>query len=250
MAPDVQTAVLHAAGIQADRSDAQPTFDRADGTPGRVDRQVEAVRSRPLSAADPVLAQVSRWDRLKDPIGVIEAFAAHVADVEDAQLVLAGPSTTAVADDPEGVEVLTAAVAAREGLEPSVRDRVHLLSLPMDDLEENATIVNALQRRSNVLAQKSLAEGFGLTVAEGMWKARAVIGSRVGGIQDQITDGETGVLVEPRDLGAFAKSAAALLRDEDRARELGHAAMERVRDEFLGSRSLGQYLQLFQRLID
>ena len=88
-----------------------------------------------------------------------------------------------------------------------------------------------------------------MTVAEGMWKGRPVIGSRVGGIQDQIVDGETGVLVEPRDLDAFGRAAAALIGDPPRAEQLGTAARERVRERFLGSRTLEQYLELFRKLL-
>jgi trehalose synthase len=247
LAPDVVAATLHTAGIAAENPAAMPIFTRTDGTPGRVDRQAEAIQSRPLEPEDPVLAQVSRWDRLKDPLGVMRGFAEHVGG--DARLVLAGPSTAAVSDDPEGPEVLREAIAMREGLPADVRERVHLLSLPMDDLEENATIVNALQRRADVIAQKSLAEGFGLTVAEGMWKGRPVIGSRVGGIQDQIVNGETGVLVDANDLEAFGRAAAELLADPGRAAAMGRTAQERVRDHFLGARHLAQYLELFQRVL-
>ena len=85
------------------------------------------------------------------------------------------------------------------------RERVHLACLPMDDLEENAAIVNALQRRADVVVQKSIAEGFGLTVAEAMWKARPVVASRIGGIQDQIVDGVSGILLDnPTELGPTA----------------------------------------------
>ena len=247
--PETVQAILRASGIASDGDGAHPVFTRTDGTPGRVDRKVEAVRARPLTAADRVLVQVSRWDRLKDPVGVMQGFAEEAARLPDAQLVLAGPSTAAVADDPEGADVLRDALSARESLPPAVRDRVHMLSLPMEDLDENAAIVNALQRRAQVIAQKSLAEGFGLTVAEGMWKGRPVIGSSVGGIQDQIVDGETGVLVEPRDLEGFGRAAAELLSDTERAERLGAAARERVRERFLGSRSLEQYLDLFRKLL-
>src|SRR6185312_10332505 len=103
-----------------------------------------------------------------------------------AHLVLAGPATAGVADDPEGAEVLDEAFAAWRALPAPARARVHLACLPMDDAEENGAIVNALQSRADVVVQKSLAEGFGLTVAEAMWKGRPMVGSRVGGIQDQI----------------------------------------------------------------
>jgi len=190
--------------------------------------------------------QVSRWDRLKDPAGVLRAFAQGIAPATDAHLVLAGPSTAAVADDPEGAVVLTEIVAQAEHLSPELRARVHLFSLPMDDLQENAIIVNALQRRADVVVQKSLAEGFGLTVAEAMWKARPVVASAVGGVQDQIVDGESGVLVEAEDLDGFARVVTGLLGDPARAEWMGHNARERVRGAFLGARHLEQYVDLFE----
>ena len=247
MSPEVVTGILAATGVlDAGGAGAPAVFTRVDGSPGRVDRHVEATQARRLLPEDRVLTQVSRWDRLKDPLGVMRAFAEHVPD---AHLLLAGPSTAAVKDDPEGAEVAAEAIDFREGLEPEVRDRVHLVSLPMEDLEENAAIVNAIQRHSHVIAQKSLAEGFGLTVAEAMWKARPVIGSRIGGIQDQIVDGENGVLVEPTDLEAFGRTAAELLGDPERSGALGKQARERVREHFLGTRTLEQYFELSRRLV-
>jgi trehalose synthase len=121
----------------------------------------------------------------------------------------------------------------------------------MDDVEENAAMVNAIQRRSDVVIQKSLAEGFGLTVAEAMWKSRPVVASACGGIQDQIVDSESGVLLgDPRDLEGVAVAVRGLLSDPARASAIGAAARERVRDEFLGARHLIQYLNLLQELLD
>jgi trehalose synthase len=131
-----------------------------------------------------------------------------------------------------------------------VRERVHLFSLPMNDLQENAAIVNALQRRADVVVQKSLAEGFGLTVAEAMWKSRPVVASAVGGIQDQIVDGESGLLVQPDDLDGFAGAVTGLLKDPARAEWMGHNAHERVRGAFLGARHLEQYVDLFEGLLN
>ena len=108
---------------------------------------------------------------------------------------LAGPDVSGVSDDPEGAQVLADCRAQWRRLPETVRRRVHLASLPMDDSDENATIVNALQRHAAVVVQKSLAEGFGLTVTEPMWKGRPVVASRVGGIQDQITHEKDGLLV-------------------------------------------------------
>jgi trehalose synthase len=109
--------------------------------------------------------------------------------------------------------------------------------------------VNALQRWSSVVVQKSIAEGFGLTVAEAMWKARPVVASRVGGIQDQMVDGESGVLVEPRDLDSFGAAVRDLLSDQDRAQRMGVAAQARVRDQFLGVRHLTEFEDLCERVL-
>ncbi|HEX6117049.1 MAG TPA: glycosyltransferase [Solirubrobacterales bacterium] len=228
----------------------KPTFVRMDGTPGRVDRRAEIDQDRLIPEGVPLVTQVSRWDRLKDPLGVIDGFA-RLPGSADAHLLLAGPSVADVADDPEGVEVLAEVRRRRLDLPAPVRERVHLACLPMDDVQENAAIVNAIQRRSDIVVQKSLAEGFGLTVAEAMWKSRAVIASRVGGIQDQVTDGESGVLLDdPSDLGAYSEALAALLGDPERRARIGAAARARVEDRFLGTRHLIQYLELLAGLID
>lgn len=244
-------AILQAAGVLSGRhapGGAKPVFNRQDGTPGRVDRHAEIVQERPLRAGDRVVAQVSRWDHLKDPVGVIDAFAEHVAPRTDAHLVVAGPDVAAVADDPEGIKERGRAQDAWAELPHRTRERVHLLSLPMEDLEENAAIVNALQRHAAVVVQKSLAEGFGLTVSEAMWKGRPVVASHVGGIQDQIEDGRTGILVDPRDGRAFGDAVAGLLEDPERAEAIGRAARERVLEVFLVPRHLGQWVDLVQHV--
>ena len=131
----------------------------------------------------------------------------------------------------------------------ATRERVHLVSLPMDDVDENAHLVNALQRRATVIVQKSLVEGFGLTVTEAMWKARPVVASAIGGIQDQIEDGVHGLLLEdPRDLDAYGAALERVLGDEALAAKLGDAARERVLDRYLGDRHLIQYVELFAML--
>jgi trehalose synthase len=249
--PESVHAILAAAGIVKDHtSPMHPCFTRGDGSRGRVDRQADMLEEDTLSPDQRVVLQVSRWDRLKDPLGVIMGFAEHVAPTSDAHLVYAGPSVAAVADDPEGAEVLQEARDAWSDLAADVRGRVHLAQLPLEDGDENAVIVNALQRHANVVVQKSLAEGFGLTVAEAMWKARPVVASRIGGIQDQIVDGQTGLLLDdPRDLRSYGAEVDSLLDDDDRAERLGQAAMERVRDQFLGPRHLVQYFQLVSKLL-
>ena len=245
-------AVLRGAALLRDRDEPVPaTFQRQDETPGRVDRAAELFEEQPLHADMPVVLQVSRWDALKDPLGVLRGFAEHVPAETGAHLVYAGPAAAAVADDPEGGLTLREALALRERLPAEPRSRVHLASLPMDDPEENAIIVNALQRHASVIVQKSLAEGFGLTVAEAMWKGRPVVASRIGGIQDQIVDGETGILLDdPRDLAAFGAAVTALLSDPRRAEQIGKHARERVREMFTSPRSLLDYLAVIRRVLD
>lgn len=212
---------------------------------GRVRRRAEVVREgAPLEPERPLVLQVSRWDHLKDMAGVMAGFVAGVARQQDAHLLLAGPATAGVSDDPEGAAVLDECLAAWRALDGADRRRVSLASLPMADVEENALIVNALQRHATVVVQKSLAEGFGLTVAEAMWKSRAVVASAVGGIRDQVTPG-TGVLLEdPTDLAAFGASVARLLADPQRVAQLGAAARQQVLAEFVGDHHLAAYARL------
>jgi trehalose synthase len=248
--PVTVDAVLEAAGLRRGPA-AETTFQRLDGRVGQVRRRASMAQTRALEPTDRYVLQVSRWDSLKDPIGVIEGFASHVAPHTDAHLVYAGPDVTAVADDPEGAEVYAFARARWEALPAAARERVHLALLPMEDFDENAVIVNALQRDADVVVQKSLAEGFGLTVAEAMWKYRPVVASRIGGIQDQIEHGVSGLLLDdPTDLAAYGAAVLELLEDPPRASSIGEAAHERVRDRYLGTHSLLDYLTLFQRLID
>jgi trehalose synthase len=120
----------------------------------------------------------------------------------------------------------------------------------MDDVDENARLVNALQRHAAVVVQKSLVEGFGLTVTEPMWKGKAVVASAIGGIQDQIEDGVNGrLLPDPTDTAGFAQVVAGLLDDEVTSSQLGASAHARVRDAFLGDRHLIQYVRLFESLL-
>lgn len=243
-------SIMHGARLLEGPPAGEPAFTRIDGQRGVVKRAAEFHDGGPLPPSDArLVVQVSRWDRLKDPVGVIRGFADGVANKSDAHLIVAGPSVVAVADDPEGAEVLEEARLAWVALAEDVKPKVHLATLPMDDGEENAAIVNALQRRADVIVQKSLAEGFGLTVAEGMWKGRPVVASRIGGIQDQIDDGVTGVLIDdPTDLTEYAADVLSMLNDPGSAEQIGKNAREKVRDEFLGPRHLMQYVDLIGRL--
>jgi trehalose synthase len=244
------TAVLRAAGLAAgNHVGSRAVFERIDGAVRLVRRRAELVEEQQLRLDVPLVVQISRWDRLKDPLGVLTAFAEHVRDVEQPHLLLAGPDVTAVADDPEGREVFLEVQAAWSELPRRARRRAHLALLPLDDPDENAVMVNALQRRADIVVQKSLAEGFGLTVSEAMWKARPVVASDVGGIRDQINDGHTGFLVDPLDLRGFGERLSWLLEDPHGADRVGEAAQARVRERFLGPRHLGQYVELLARVL-
>jgi trehalose synthase len=244
-------AILHAAGLRdGQRPEAPPRFKRFDGSDAEVQRKATVLEEATLGEHDRFVLQVSRWDRLKDPLGVIKGFAEHVAPHCDVHLVYAGPDVTAVTDDPEGQEVLDEAKAFWHDLPDDVRKRIHLALLPMDDGDENAAMVNALQRAASVVVQKSLAEGFGLTVAEAMWKARPVVATRIGGIQDQIEHGDTGILLDdPKDLAAYGEAVRKLVDDPDGAEAMGERARERIREGFLGTRSLLDYLSLLERVL-
>jgi trehalose synthase len=223
-------------------------FVRRDGDTGTVTRPAVITGEGRPSAADPVLLQVSRWDRLKDMAGVMRGFADHVAPRGAGYLILAGPAVTEVSDDPEGAAVYGECLLQWHDLPPAARARVLLVTLPLEDIDENAAMVNALQRHATVIAQKSLAEGFGLTVSEGMWKGRPVIGSAVGGIIDQIADGTGILLPDPADLEAFGRAASLLLADRAEATRLGQAAHAYVHDNYLGDIHLIRYAQLIGTL--
>jgi trehalose synthase len=248
---EVVAAILATAGLVEAEADAVPEFERQDGSKARVERAATTIEDSRLQPGDAYVLQVSRWDALKDPIGVLDGFVEHVAPHTDAHLVYAGPDVEAVSDDPEGAQVLEQAKARFEAMDAETRAHVHLVLLPMEDLEENAVIVNALQRGAAIVVQKSLAEGFGLTVAEAMWKSRPVVASRIGGIQDQIEDGRSGVLLDdPEDLEAYGKALLELLEDPARAREMGERAHDRVRGRFLGSQSLLEYLAVVRHVLE
>jgi trehalose synthase len=214
-------------------------------------RRAEVVREGPAPAADaPIVVQISRWDHLKDMAGVLGGFVQAVPRASGASLVLAGPAFAGVADDPESGVIWTEIVDQWKGLSSVDRARVHLALVPMEDPLENALVINALQRHAAVVVQKSLAEGFGLTVAEAMWKSRAVVGSAVGGIADQLVDGVSGVLLDdPRDLTAFGNALAKLLRDPEERRRLGRNARRRASTHFLPDRHLRDYALLLERIV-
>jgi trehalose synthase len=183
----------------------------------------------------PVVSQVSRFDPWKDPVGVIDAFRAAEDEVPEAQLILVGSMAH---DDPEAWHFLQLAQEHR-GDDADI----HILTNLQD---VGPVAVNAFQRASDVVVQKSIREGFGLTVAEAMWKERPVIGGNVGGIKLQIEDGVSGYLVDSPE--ACAARLVELLRDADLRRRMGSAGQERVRQHFLTLRELTDYLELLGSL--
>jgi trehalose synthase len=253
MQPADVAATLRAAGLVETRpASGSLRFNRRDGSPGLVRERRGLLRDGgTIPGSARLVLQVSRWDRLKDMHGVLIGFAKRLPKLpQNAHLLLAGPDVDGVTDDPEGAQVLSECLAAWSDLPDPARQRVHLACLPMDDLDENAHLVNALQRHATVVVQKSLVEGFGLTVTEPMWKGRPVVASAVGGIQDQIEDGVSGILLpDPYDYDGFGEHVSQLLHDEQRSARLGAAAHARVQDRFLGDRHLIQYVDLFESLL-
>jgi trehalose synthase len=196
--------------------------------------EVDATAERfGLDPARPVVLQVSRFDRFKDPVGVVRAYRL-VRKHAPVQLVLAGGGA---ADDPEGEAVLRE-VRDEAGDDPDI----HVLQLPAD----SHRTINALQRRADIILQKSLREGFGLTVTEALWKGKPVIGGETGGITLQVINGHTGYLVNTPEGAAF-RIRYLLSRPEEGAR-MGATARRFVRENFLLTRHLREYLTLMLSL--
>lgn len=185
----------------------------------------ECLRYHRIPTDRPLVTQISRFDRWKDPVGVIEAFR-RAREQADCTLVLVGNNAS---DDPESHVVL-------ETIRSSIDERVIVLAV------DDPLLVNALQRHSAVVLQKSIREGFGLTVAEAMWKGAAVIGGNVGGIRHQIVDGENGFLVGSVD--EATERIVQILKDPQLRRRLGDRAKQTVREKFLMSRLLEDWLDL------
>ena len=190
-----------------------------------------------IDVSRPLVTQVSRFDVWKDPWGVIDAYRLAKQAHPELQLALLGLSQAN--DDPEGEQVMQS-VSEHAGDDPDI----HLFFSPQGLPATNDEIVNALQTHSRVLVQKSTREGFGLTVSEGMWKGKPIIGGNVGGIRLQIVDGESGYLVDnSRQAG---ERMAELLADDDLCDKIGRNARDRVRQRFLIPRLLNDYLRAAQ----
>ena len=241
-------SVLSAAGILAGGNQAPLTVPVPIGPAVRIQRPAGVLREGPAPPADaPMVVQVSRWDRLKDMAGVLHAF---LASGVPGYLTLAGADLTGVADDPEATKLYEQCRRAWAALPPADRHRCQLLCLPMTDLRENAVMVNALQQHATVIVQKSLAEGFGLTATEAMWKSRPLLASAVGGLRDQVADEKTGLVLEdPTDLAAAAAGIRRLSTDRVLARRLGSAARQLVAERYLVDRQLLAWARVLESLV-
>jgi trehalose synthase len=185
----------------------------------------------------PIITQISRFDRFKDQEGLIDIFR-MVKEQIDCRLVLCGSMAL---DDPESQQYYE---RTKRKANNFIKDRDIILIT-----SENNILVNALQRISRVIVQKSLREGFGLTVTEALLKEKPVIASKVGGITLQITDGKTGFLVDPDDKEGFAKRIMEVLKNPSLAKALGERASASVKEKFLITRLLADYLDLLNDLI-
>ena len=206
----------------------------------------------------PIVTQISRWDRLKGFAPLLEAFVhlktalterkadpAHRRRLDTARLVMAGPDPTAVADDPEGLEVLEELSRRFLELPPELQPDVALLSVP-----QNGLMVNALQRSSTVVVQNSLQEGFGLTATEAMWKSRPVVASSACGLRQQIDDGIEGRLVaDPEDSETLAAVLDEVLADPQARMHMGRRAQSRVLRDFLVFKQLEDWLEEVRRVV-
>ncbi len=221
-------------GLFEQSGDSDPSAQSMFGRAGSVSRN------------DRLVVQVSRWDHLKDMQGVLEGFADIVTGDAGLRLALVGPEVSAVSDDPEGARVLNECVAIWGNLPANVRSTIRIVELAMDDYELNALMVNAIQRHATVVVQKSLEEGFGLTVAEAMWKARPLVASAVGGIVDQVAPGTGVLLTDPSDLSAFGGALTDLLANPSEMAAMGRRARRHIRSNFLSDRHLIDYVRLIE----
>ena len=243
LAADTVRAILARLGVLDGAAPAVPaTFVRRDGDVGTVSRPAAVVGEGRPGPDDPVLVQVSRWDRLKDMAGVMRGFADHVAPGGDGYLMLVGPAVKDVSDDPEGA-ASTKCLPQWRDLSFAARTRILLVTLPLDDISKRDG-----QRRSFYRHRpEEPGEGFGLTVAEGMWKGGR--SSAVGGIIDQIAEGTGILLPDPADLTAFGSAACRLLGDQDQAARMGQAAHAHVREQYVGDAHLLRYARMLGMMI-
>ncbi|WP_344078825.1 glycosyltransferase [Luedemannella helvata] len=236
LAPDVIATALARSGLSTGPAPTEPTTVDLGGRPVHLNHAATVVSVGPPEPGQPIAAQISRWDRLKDMHGVLAAFTTFVPE---GYLALVGPDPASIPDDIEQGVWFQRCVTDWQALPPDLRARVALICLPMADLSENAVLVNAIQRAATTVTQKSLVEGFGLTVAEAMLKSRVVVASAVGGIRAQITHGDTGLLVtDPTDLATFGSLVTTALADTPENHTMGVRARRHILDNFLPDREV------------
>lgn len=192
----------------------------------------------------PIITQISRFDKWKDPEGVIDVFE-RICEEEkvDCRLILCGSMAM---DDPEGWNIYRRVEKKANKLKRKIKDRKGIILITV----ENDILVNVLQRISTVVIQKSVREGFGLTVSEALWKGTPVIASNVGGISLQIKNGENGYLLNPNDIDGFAKRVIELIGDEEKRKEMGKKGKEYVRKNFLITRLLHDYIDILTYILE
>ncbi|HEY0672735.1 MAG TPA: glycosyltransferase [Longimicrobiales bacterium] len=210
--------------------------------------------------ARPIITQVSRWDRLKGFGPLLDAFVQlkignhaalrgerHGRRLQIVRLVLAGADPDSIPDDPEAHAVFAELRAKYCALSPEVQQDIAVIALPIESRKNNALMVNALQRAADIIVQNSLREGFGLTVAEGMWKRSAVLGSAAAcGVRLQVRDGVDGRLIHnPENVSELTEAMVEMLADPLRLEEYGRNAQYRVHDQFLIFSELRQWLGVF-----
>ncbi len=262
LSPHKMVGILCNAGLQRERHPVlTPPFSQtarrltADGS------FVPAEQTRELGLLyRPIVTQVSRWDRLKGFLPLLEAFVRlkerpknrkrqwvprHRHCLEIVRLVLAGPDPASIEDDPEGLEVLDSLREAYRALSTRHQNDISILALPLGSRKENALMVNALQQCSTIVVQNSIQEGFGLTATEAMWKRVPVLGTHACGLRHQIRDGIDGVLTrDPGNSGEIADHLDRLLEEAVYRHALGRSAQRRVYEEFLVFSQLRRWLEL------
>jgi len=226
-------------GLPVDQRIIPPAIDPL--TPKNMDisetMQEKYLEKFEIPTDKPIITQISRFDKWKDPEGVLAVFE-KVRKETDCRLVLCG---NMAADDPEGQEIFKR--VQKKARELTKNSDVILIT------SENNILVNALQRKSDVILQKSLREGFGLTTTEALWKGKPVVASDVGGISSQITNRENGFLVQPDDITGCADRVIQLLDDRKLAEKIGNKGKEVVREKFLVTRLLSDHLDLLQDML-
>ncbi len=209
----------------------RPSIDPLSSKNKSLDDEIiyKCLRKYNIQDDKPIILQVSRFDKWKDPEGVIDVFEIVKKEI-DCQLILLGNKAT---DDPESDKIF-------EQVKKKAKKIKHVILLTID----NNILVNALQRKADVIIQKSIREGFGLTVTEALWKEKPVVASNVGGIPLQVIDEKTGFLVEPNDIEGCAQKVITILKDKELARYLGKNGKEYVKKNFLITRLILDYLNI------